>query len=211
MDISTIKFNKDGLVPAIVCDCYTNQVLMQAYMNEESLKMTLETKKATYFSRSRNKLWLKGESSGHFQEVVSICSDCDNDCILMRVKQIGVACHTGAYSCFFNNETEFESVTATDALYDTINAIKDRAETPQEGSYTNYLLEKGKEKICKKIGEEASEMIIGAMKGDKDELCSESADFIYHLLVLLHDQNASLEQVLSILKSRHSSPRKRNY
>lgn len=211
MDIKTIKFDKNGLVPAIVCDCYTNQVLMQAYMNEESLKMTIDTKKATYFSRSRGALWIKGETSGHFQEVVSICSDCDNDCILLRVKQVGAACHTGAYSCFFNNMTEFEDVTAVEAIYDTIETIKDRAENPQEGSYTNYLLEKGKEKICKKVGEEASEMIIAAMKGDNEELCSESADFMYHLLVLLHDQGANFDEILQVLKSRHSKPRKRNY
>lgn len=211
MDINTIKFDSNGLVVAIVCDAYSNEVIMQAFMNKEALEKTLKTKTAHYFSRSRNKLWLKGETSGHTQEVVSICSDCDNDSILLRVIQKGVACHTGEYSCFFNNLTTFKNICTTKALVDTQKTIKEREANPQEGSYTNYLLTHGKEKICKKIGEESTEVVISAMKNDNEELCSESADLLYHLVTLLHSQGTSIEKVMEVLQYRHASPRKREY
>lgn len=206
-----IKFNEQGLVVAIATDVYTNQVLMQAFMNKEALQLTLNTGKAHYFSRSRNQLWLKGETSGHFQEVVSICSDCDNDSILMRVIQTGAACHTGAKSCYFNNYKEFKSVANIDVFYKNIDTIKERKACPQEGSYTNYLLNKGVEKISKKIGEEASECIIAAMKNDNIELSCELADLYYHTLVLMQAQGLPFENVLAVLEERHNTERKRNY
>lgn len=210
MNIDEIKFS-EGLVVAIACDYLTNEVLMQAYMNREALIKTLQTGKAHYFSRSRNSLWFKGETSGHFQTVLSICSDCDNDSILMRVRQEGAACHTGSRSCFFNNSMTFESATSLSILQKNVDTIKERKANPVEGSYTNYLLTKGKEKICKKIGEEASETIIAAMKDDKEELSGEIADLLYHTLVLMENQELSLDEVLSVLETRHENERKRNY
>lgn len=209
--MKNIKFDEKGLVVAIATDVYTNEVLMQAYMNQEALDLTLKTQKAHYFSRSRNKIWLKGEISGHFQKVVSICSDCDNDSILLRVIQIGVACHTGAPSCFFNNIQEFQDVSNINIFQKDIQVIKERAKMPIEGSYTNYLLNKGVEKICKKIGEEASETIIAAMKHDNAELACELADLYYHTFVLMQDRGIELQDVLKVLTTRHENERKRNY
>lgn len=211
MEINDIKFNDKGLVVAIASDAFTNEVLMQAYMNKEALQLTLSTGKAHYFSRSRNKLWLKGETSGHFQEVVSIVSDCDNDCILMRVIQTGVACHTGSRTCFINNYTEFKEMPNINILQKNIDTISERKNCPVEGSYTNYLLDKGVEKICKKVGEEASETIIAAMKNDKEELACELADLYYHTFVLLKSAGMDFNDVLKILEGRHSKERKRNY
>ena len=211
LDIKTIKFDEKGLVPAIICDAYSNRVLMQAFMNQEALKMTLDTRQAHYYSRSRKKLWRKGETSGNTQKVVSIVSDCDNDCILLRVIQTGPACHTGEQSCFFNNLTEFAQISELDVLSETEMAICDRKKNPQEGSYTNYLLEKGREKICKKIAEESGEVIIAAMKGDNIELCEESADLLYHLLVLLKERETDLSAVLKVLEDRRKKERTRNY
>lgn len=210
-NIDTIKFDEKGLVVAIATDVKTNKVLMQAFMNKESLKLTLETHKAHYFSRSRNKLWLKGEESGHFQEVVSIVSDCDNDSILMRVIQTGNACHTGEYSCFFNNFQENKYFADIDIIQKNIDTIKERKTNVQEGSYTCYLLDKGKEKICKKVGEESSEVIIAAMKDDNEELKCEIADLYYHTLVLMQAQNLDFNEVLKELELRHKNERKRNY
>ncbi|MDR2201408.1 MAG: bifunctional phosphoribosyl-AMP cyclohydrolase/phosphoribosyl-ATP diphosphatase HisIE [Clostridiales bacterium] len=200
-----VKFGKDGLVPVITADAYTGRVLMQAYMNAEALDKTLATREAHYFSRSRNALWRKGETSGHFQRVVSLCTDCDNDCVLMRVVQTGAACHTGAYSCFFNNETVFEDIADPDVLRELESTIESRRNKPVDGSYTNYLLQKGREKICKKVGEESSEVIIAAMKDDKDELLNELADLYYHTFVLMNDRGVTFNQVLRVLKDRHST------
>ncbi len=213
-DIKHIKFDDRGLIPAIAQDAVTGEILMQAFMNEEALQKTLSTGKAHYYSRSRQKLWLKGETSGHFQHVVSVYTDCDNDCILIKVVQDGNACHTGSYSCFFNELKEFEEYkgkSGANALFDCIATIKDRADNPEEGSYTNYLLEKGREKICKKIGEESSEVIIAAMKGDNDELKNELSDLFYHAFVLMKDRQLDFSEVLDVLHARHSAPRKRNY
>lgn len=206
-----IKFNSDGLVPAIAADAVTNEVLMQAYMNKEALELTLSTGKAHYYSRSRQKLWLKGEQSGHFQKVVEVIADCDCDSILLRVIQVGAACHTGERSCFFNVLKEFEKVPNVAVLRKDEEVIESRRKSPVQGSYTNYLLDKGVEKICKKVGEEASESIIAAMKNDKEELACELADLYYHTFVLMNDRGISLSDVLKVLTERHESERKRNY
>lgn len=209
--MNDIVFNEKGLVIAIATDAYTNEVLMQAYMNKEALELTIQTGKAHYFSRSRNKLWLKGETSGHFQEVVSILSDCDNDCILLRVIQQGAACHTGNRTCFFNSIKQFKDIPNIGILQADIDVIRDRVSNPIEGSYTNYLLEKGVEKICKKVGEEASETIIASMKADNEELACELADLYYHTLVLMQDRGLEFSEVLRVLQQRHDHERKRNY
>ena len=161
-----VKFNADGLVPVVTVDAYTNEVLMQAYMNKEAWEKTLQTGNAYYYSRSRQTLWRKGESSGHTQKVTEVRLDCDADCVLLRVKQTGPACHTGERSCFFQTVKTFEKVPNVGVLQRDIDVIADRRAHPVQGSYTNYLLEKGTEKICKKIGEEAAETVIAAMKGN---------------------------------------------
>ena len=209
--MTDIKWNSDGLVPAIAVDAYTNEVLMQAYMNEEALQLTLETGRAHYYSRSRGKLWLKGETSGHFQTVADVYTDCDNDSILLRVIQTGAACHTGSRTCFFRKLKSFSRVADISILQKNIDTIEDRAEHPQEGSYTNYLLAKGREKICKKVGEESTECVIAAMKGDNEELANELADLYFHTLVLMKDRGLAFNDVLKVLEDRHNSERKRNY
>lgn len=209
--MTDIKWNSDGLVPAIAVDAYTNEVLMQAYMNEEALRLTLETGLAHYYSRSRGKLWLKGETSGHFQTVADVYTDCDNDSILLRVIQTGAACHTGSRTCFFRKLKSFSRVADISILQKNIDTIEDRAEHPQEGSYTNYLLAKGREKICKKVGEESTECVIAAMKGDNEELANELADLYFHTLVLMKDRGLAFNDVLKVLEDRHNSERKRNY
>ena len=209
--MTDIKWNSDGLVPAIAVDAYTNEVLMQAYMNEEALRLTLETGRAHYYSRSRRKLWLKGETSGHFQTVVDVYTDCDSDSVLLRVIQTGAACHTGSRTCFFNKIASFSRVANIDILQKNIDTIEDRAAHPQEGSYTNYLLAKGREKICKKVGEESAECVIAAMKGDNEELANELADLYFHTLVLMKDRGLAFNDVLKVLEDRHNSERKRNY
>lgn len=201
----SIKFDKDGLIPVIVQDYRTRAVLMQAYMNEESLKLTLETKKAVYYSRSRQKLWTKGEESGHFQYVKEIFVDCDEDCLLLLVEQVESACHTNNFSCFYRDmEGQPASSNLPDPgiLYEVYDVICDRLIHPKEGSYTNYLFDKGIDKICKKIGEEAAEVIIAAKNRSADELRYESADLLFHLLVLMKECNLTPEEVFAELKSR---------
>lgn len=200
-----LKFGSDGLIPAIAVDAATNEVLMQAYMNEEAVEKTLETGEAYYWSRSRKKLWHKGEESGHFQKVKSVFADCDRDCLLLYVEQVGgIACHTGSRSCFFNEIKRFGdmpgNVRVLRVLSDT---IKDRAEHPKEGSYTDYLLAKGVEKICKKVGEESTEAVIAAMKGDNRELSNEIADLFYHLFVLMFARGIDYTDALKVLEERH--------
>lgn len=205
MDMSKIKFNEQGLVPAIAQDYKTGAVLMLAWMNAESIQLTLDTGYATYFSRSHQQLWKKGETSGHTQKVLTMRYDCDGDAILMQVEQIGPACHTGEYSCFHNDmlDVDPDDLPATaDILREDFAVIADRKEHPQEGSYTNYLLDKGVEKICKKVGEEASEVIIAAMKADHEELTYEAADLMYHLMVLLFERGVSLDDVWAELARR---------
>ncbi|OLS03185.1 bifunctional phosphoribosyl-AMP cyclohydrolase/phosphoribosyl-ATP diphosphatase HisIE [Tissierella creatinophila] len=194
-----IKYNKDGFVPAIAQDIATGEVLMLAYMNEESLKLTLETNIAHYYSRSRKKIWKKGETSGNIQEVKGFYYDCDADTILLKVNQTGVACHTGSYSCFFNEVEGVKDYKNT--LSELYKVILDRKQNPVEGSYTNYLFKEGIDKILKKVGEESAEVIIGA-KNNRQELIYESSDLIYHLLVLLVNEGVSLGDIYEELNKR---------
>lgn len=204
-DPSTLKWNDAGLIPAIAQDASTGEVLMLAWMNQESLRLTLESGFATYYSRSRKQLWRKGETSGHTQRVLSMQYDCDGDTLLMRVDQIGAACHTGNRTCFFNDiplPNEGAMPATSQIVQQVYDVIADRKAHPREGSYTNYLLGKGVEKICKKVGEEASETIIAAMKAQPEELAGEAADLIYHLLVLLFQQGVSPQDVWDELARR---------
>jgi len=200
-----IKFDENGLIPVIAQDYKTNQVLMQAYMNYESLQQTIKTKKAVYYSRSRQKLWVKGEESGHFQYVKEIFMDCDGDCILLKVEQIGAACHTNNFSCFFRdldgNEKK-SNLPSPNILHEIYDVISDRLENPKEGSYTNYLFDKGIDKICKKVGEEAAEVIIAAKNRSAKEITYEAADLIFHLLVLLKQTGVKPEDVFLELQKR---------
>ncbi len=203
-DPAALRWNDAGLIPAIAQDASTGEVLMLAWMNRESLQLTLDTGYATYYSRSRRQLWRKGETSGHTQRVIRMMHDCDGDTLLMQVDQIGPACHTGKKTCFHNPMIEGELPAAADIM-DVIEAtIADRAENPKPGSYTNYLLDKGAEKICKKVGEEATETVIAAMKGDPDALAGEAADLLYHLAVLLRAQGVKWQDVWDVLKKRHT-------
>ena len=205
MDMSKIKFDEKGLVPAIAQDAKTGRVLMLAYMNAESLQMTLNSGYATYFSRSRQQLWRKGETSGHTQRVLEMRYDCDGDALLLTVEQEGPACHTGEISCFHNPILTADAddlPPAADVVQQVYDVICDRKEHPREGSYTNYLLDKGVEKICKKVGEEASETIIAAMKRSKPEVCYEAADLVYHLLVLLFEQGVTPDDLWTELARR---------
>lgn len=205
MDMSKIKFDEKGLVPAIAQDAKTGRVLMLAYMNAESLQMTLDSGYATYFSRSRQQLWRKGETSGHTQRVLEMRYDCDGDALLLTVEQEGPACHTGETSCFHNPilTADADDLPPTaDVVQQVYDVICDRKEHPREGSYTNYLLDKGVEKICKKVGEEASETIIAAMKRSKPEVCYEAADLVYHLLVLLFEQGVTPDDLWTELARR---------
>ena len=205
MDMSKIKFDEKGLVPAIAQDAKTGRVLMLAYMNAESLKMTLNSGYATYFSRSRQQLWRKGETSGHTQRVLEMRYDCDGDALLLTVEQEGPACHTGEISCFHTPilTADADDLPPTaDVVQQVYDVICDRKEHPREGSYTNYLLDKGVEKICKKVGEEASETIIAAMKRSRPEVCYEAADLVYHLLVLLFEQGVTPDDLWAELARR---------
>ena len=198
------KLNKDGLIPVIVQDYKTSEVLMLAYMNEEAFRQTLETGRMTYFSRSRNKLWLKGETSGHFQYVKSLRLDCDQDTILAKVHQIGAACHTGNRSCFFTKlvEKEYKESNPLKVFEDVYSVILDRKANPKEGSYTNYLFDKGIDKILKKCGEEATEIIIAAKNPDPEEIKYEISDFLYHVMVLMAEKRISWEEITRELANR---------
>lgn len=202
MDLSNVKYDANGLIVAIAQDVYSKEVLMQAFMNAEALQLTIDTEYAHYYSRSRQSLWKKGETSGHVQKVVSMTFDCDSDSILLQVEQTGVACHTGTYSCFTNEVKEEEkSAFSLHTLYDTIT---DRRDNPVEGSYTNYLFDKGVNKILKKVGEEASEIIIGSLNDTTENLIYEIGDLTYHLLVLMVEKGVSIEEVMKELKRRHA-------
>lgn len=202
-NLTNIKFDASGLVPAIVQDFETGEVLMLAYMNKESLHKTLETRETWFWSRSRNELWNKGATSGNIQRVKSLSYDCDGDTLLIKVNQKGNACHTGARSCFFNAlYTDGEEAAEGDFLFKLYDVIKDRKENPKEGAYTNYLFDKGIDKILKKVGEEAAETIIAAKNTDEAELIYESSDLIYHLLVLLNEKNIPFKRIIDELKGR---------
>lgn len=198
--MTELKFDEKGLTPVIVQDAETNEVLTLAYMNQESYELTLKDQLMTFYSRSRKELWRKGETSGNYQHLVSLKLDCDQDALVAKVKKDGPACHTGAESCF--NEVLYgEDTQATiDTLYEL---IKGRKEIPQEGSYTSYLFEKGIEKILKKVGEESTEVVIGAMKEDYNETVFEISDLVYHVLVLMVEMGIDLSQVRQELENRH--------
>lgn len=199
-----VKFDEKGLICAIAQDIESGEVLMQAYMNAEALQLTLETGYAHYFSRSRNKLWRKGEESGHVQKVISISFDCDRDCVLMKIQQTGAACHTGEYSCFFDFLKGDKEAIGAEMLGKLQRIVDDRKQNPVDGSYTSYLFEKGIDKIAKKAGEEAVEMVIASKNDDKEEFIGECADLLYHTLVLLREKGVSLSEVCTELNKRHS-------
>ncbi len=196
-----LKYNNDGLIPAIVQDHYTKKVLMLAYMNDESLKISIQEGMTCFYSRSRQELWRKGETSGNRQHIVSIRTDCDCDTLLVDVIKDGPACHTGSESCFFNviQEKEDEAF-SYEGLY---QMLLGRKTEKKEGSYTTYLFEKGTDKILKKVGEECTEVIIAAKAKDKEETVYEIADLLYHLTVLMIDADISLDEVTAELAKRH--------
>lgn len=200
--MENIKFDKNGLIPAIIQACNSGEVLMLAYMNEESYKKTLDTGYTWFYSRSRQELWNKGATSGNTQKVKEISYDCDGDSLLIKVEQKGPACHTGKNSCFFNKVTPVESMTMGEVLFTLDDILKDRKTNPVEGSYTSYLYKEGVDKILKKVGEECAEVIIAAKNPDKSELIYEASDLIYHLLVLLKDQDVELEDIKDQLVGR---------
>lgn len=201
---SEFKLNSEGLIPVVVQDYAADEVLMLAYMNEEAYRLTLETGRMTYYSRSRDEIWVKGLTSGHFQYVMSLSLDCDNDTILAKVRQVGAACHTGAHSCFFK-ELAAKDVHKTNPLMvfnDVMAVILDRKANPKEGSYTNYLFDKGIDKILKKVGEEATEIVIAAKNPDPVEIKYEIADFLYHVMVLMAERGLDWEDVTEELANR---------
>ncbi len=200
IDIEKLKFDEKGLIPAIVVDYSTKEVLTLAYMNKESLKITLEQKKTCFWSRSRQELWLKGETSGNYQHVVSITADCDLDALVVTVKKDGPACHTGAESCFFNEVFGEKEKFSMHGLYELLQGRK--KEMPQ-GSYTTYLFEKGLDKILKKVGEECTEVIIAGKADDKRETVYEIADLAYHVMVLMCQMGISVDDIRQELASRH--------
>ncbi|MEN6461397.1 MAG: bifunctional phosphoribosyl-AMP cyclohydrolase/phosphoribosyl-ATP diphosphatase HisIE [Syntrophomonas sp.] len=214
--INNIKFDDKGLVPAIIQDCQTGQVLMMAYMNAESLQKTMETGNTWFFSRSRQSLWMKGESSGHVQKVKQMLYDCDEDTLLIQVEQIGAACHTGHYSCFYRDAEGKEIAPAVfdpekvykpdqegpGILYELYDVIMGRQQNRPEGAYTTYLFDKGIDKILKKVGEETSEVIIASKNRVKSEVVYEVSDLFYHLMVLLVEQGVELSDIFTELRSR---------
>lgn len=210
MELDEFKFDQNGLIPVITQDYLTKEVLMLAYMNKEALAKTLETGKVNYYSRSRQTNWLKGETSGHYQIVKNISLDCDGDTLLIQVEQIGAACHTNHHSCFYRDmelkeKVEFkENQPLFDAniLNDEYNTIADRKVNPKEGSYTNYLLDKGLDKTLKKIGEEASEVIIAAKNSDKTETIYEISDLLYHLSVCMVQMDINWNEIFDEMKTR---------
>jgi phosphoribosyl-ATP pyrophosphohydrolase/phosphoribosyl-AMP cyclohydrolase len=202
INIDDLKFDDNGLIPAIVVDAQTKDVLTLAYMNKESLQITLEKGCTCFWSRSRQKLWLKGETSGNYQHVVSITADCDKDALVVKVEKDGPACHTGAESCFFNpvyvNEEKSEF-----SLRGLYALLEGRKKDMPQGSYTTYLFEKGLDKILKKIGEETTEVIIAAHAQDKKETVYEIADLAYHVMVMMVENGITVDDVQNELASRH--------
>jgi len=196
--VQKAKFGADGLIPAVVQDARTREVLTVAYMNKEALQLTLEKSETYFWSRSRQQLWHKGETSGHSQKVTKLSLDCDNDAVLVEVEPLGPACHTGSYSCF-GVEPVLEGI-----LQELYSVIEERKEQRPEGSYTTYLFNSGLDKILKKVGEEATETIVAA-KNDDGRLPSESADLLYHLIVLLVERGVTLDEIARELKQRRSA------
>lgn len=204
MDFSEFKLNSDGLIPVIVQHYRTQEILMLAYMNEEAFDYTIKTGKMTYFSRSRQSLWVKGETSGHFQYVKSLTIDCDKDTLLAKVDQVGAACHTGNHTCFFQPlvGTDYDENNPLQVFENVYNTIVDRKEHPKEGSYTNYLFEKGIDKILKKVGEEATELVIAAKNPNPEEVKYEMSDFLYHAMVLMVEKGINWEDIVRELANR---------
>ena len=206
--LNSISFDEKGLVPAVVQNKDTKEVLMVAYMNRESLELTIKTGKATFWSRSRQALWVKGETSGNFMFVDGIKVDCDEDCLLVTVKPAGPACHTGARSCFYRKYEDgaLKEIEEEEDLSDVMSVdeavVIDRKKNPESGSYTNYLFDKGEDKILKKVGEEAAEVVIAGKNRNKDEIAYETADLIYHLTVMLVDNDMTWDDVYKEMKRR---------
>ncbi|MGE8036039.1 bifunctional phosphoribosyl-AMP cyclohydrolase/phosphoribosyl-ATP pyrophosphatase [Lysinibacillus sp. KCTC 33748] len=201
--MDSIKFDEKGLVTAVVQDANTKEVLTVAYMNKESLEKTIESGETWFFSRSRQELWHKGATSGYTQKVVSIKADCDGDALVVEVIPAGPACHNGTTSCFTEIIQQNAKVGSVEILSKLTNVIAKREQEMPEGAYTTYLFDKGIDKICKKVGEEATEVVIGAKNRDTEEVKWEAADLIYHLLVLLQEQKVSVYDVLHVLEKRH--------
>lgn len=209
--VDSLTFDpQTGLIPCIVQDIHTREVLMLAYMNRDSILKTLETNQTWFWSRSRQELWNKGATSGHTQQVVRLSYDCDQDTLLAEVQQTGPACHTGAYSCFYETaadnapQSDIRCINRFAILDDLLRIIADRDAERPEGAYTTYLFEKGLEKILKKVGEESTEVVIAAMKNDRAELTAEVGDVIYHLFVLLQERKLPFDDVLRLLEERHT-------
>lgn len=202
LNIDEIKFDDNGLIPAIVQDAGTGEVLTLAYMNKESLKISLEKELTCFYSRSRSELWLKGETSGNYQHIVSITADCDKDALVVKVNPEGPACHTGKDTCFFNDlfKSEKNDAFSMERLYELLIG---RKEQMPEGSYTTYLFEKGIDKILKKIGEESTEVIIAGKADDKAETVYEIADLAYHVMVLMVEMGITVDDIKKELASRH--------
>ncbi len=199
-----IRTNSDGLLPVVVQDYKTQEVLMVAYMNQEAFELTVRTGRMTYWSRSRKELWVKGLTSGHFQYVKELCIDCDNDTLLAKVAQVGAACHTGNRSCFYRTilKKEYDETNPMKVFEDVYAVIEDRKIHPKEGSYTNYLFDKGIDKILKKVGEEATEIIIAAKNPDPEEIKYEISDFLYHVMVLMAERGVTWEEITRELAQR---------
>ena len=206
--INTLKFDASGLIPAVVQNIETNEVLMVAYMNADTIKQTLETGRATFWSRSRQEVWVKGDTSGNYMYVKEVRVDCDCDCLVVLVNPAGPACHTGNRSCFFRKIEDGKLVedakeqTKTDVFAREQAVVMDRKEHPEEGSYTNYLFDKGEDKILKKVGEECTEIVIAAKNPDKDEMKYEISDFLYHVMVLMAERGVTWEEITRELARR---------
>ena len=202
IDINELKFDEKGLIPAIVVDAKTKRVLTLAYMNQESLQISLEKELTCFWSRSRGELWLKGATSGNYQHIVSVTADCDRDALVVMVESDGPACHLGTESCF--EYPLFESETRREFSFESLmKLIEGRKTNPQEGSYTSYLFSKGLDKILKKVGEESTEVIIAAKAQDRKETIYEISDLAYHVMVLMIQQGISIDDIYEELKSRH--------
>lgn len=206
--IDELKFDANGLIPAVVQNKDTKEVLMAAYMNADTIKQTLETGRATFWSRSRKEVWVKGATSGNFMYVQELRVDCDGDCLVVLANPAGAACHTGNRSCFYRkvDNGELTDVEETEDLSSVIAeeeaVIKDRKRNPEEGSYTNYLFDKGEDKILKKVGEEAAEVVIAGKNRSREEIAYETADLMYHLTVMLVDNDMSWEDIYKEMKKR---------
>lgn len=203
--MTNVKYDENGLVPVILQDASTKQVLTLAYANEEAVKRTIDTKETWLYSRSRKELWNKGATSGNTQRVQSVQIDCDGDSLIYEVIPNGPACHTGETSCFHETLAGERSSSASDMIIELSALIKQREIDMPEGAYTTYLFEEGVDKICKKVGEEAAEVIIAAKNRDARELATESADLLYHLLVLLQEQKVDFKEVTGVLEERHAA------